>query len=255
MGFAQILLILLTFSALFLVFGCTKEEEAEFNKALMQGVADEAKNTLTGKGSGIGISIGDDAPKGECRFDSDCSPICAGAVLWKRGCDARENKCVKTFDTNCAEKSTDADGTPVPFICTQGVCAEDYPAINIARREALVKKGNGLTAAMSATNSQWQVANDLCLTAAANMMATFSTSTSRRVSVPDSAAKYFSNQGKVFMKQYDYAFSSKTEMESGDYVSINCQAADVLANEVNYLDSERSRVVYSIRVMDGVSPG
>ena len=240
---------------IFFTAGCTlsEQDQKDINNALIEGAKQSAINTLTGKGDGISASVGDDKPKGECRFDSDCPTLCAGAVLWKQGCDARENKCVKTFDTNCAAKATDAEGTQVPFTCAQGACVEDSAAVATARRAALVKKGNELTAAMSVTNSQWQVANDLCLTAAANMMSTFSTGTSRRVSVPDSVVALYSNQGKVFMKQYNYDFSGKTEMASADYVSINCQAAEILASEVNYLDSERSKVTYGIKVLDSGS--
>ena len=90
----------------------------------------------------------------------------------------------------------------------------------------------------------------MCLTAAANMMATFSTSTSRKVSVPDPVVAMFSNQGKVFMKQYNYDFAGKTDMPSAEYVSINCQASQVLANEVNYLDSERAQAASDIKALD-----
>jgi len=39
--------------------------------------------------------------EGECKYDSDCAAICEGNTMWKMGCNAQNNSCEKTFDTDC----------------------------------------------------------------------------------------------------------------------------------------------------------
>src|SRR3989338_9104071 len=72
-----------------------------------------------GVSSSGGEKPGEEKPdeKGECRFDSDCDPLCVGTVLWKQGCDAQTNKCVKTFDDDCAKESFPVAGYSFPGVC------------------------------------------------------------------------------------------------------------------------------------------
>ena len=78
--------------------------------------------------------------EGDCRFDSDCDPICEADVAWKMGCDARENKCVKTFDTNCSEDIEIFGGLDFEKVCSEGVCARDEVTMAEVRANLLKEK-------------------------------------------------------------------------------------------------------------------
>lgn len=69
-----------------------------------------------------------------CKYDSDCEPLCEGAILWKMGCNPRENICEKTFDTDCAADIENFGGQAFPKICAQGACVRD--AENIEKTKA-----------------------------------------------------------------------------------------------------------------------
>jgi hypothetical protein len=69
----------------------------------------------------------------ECRYDSDCDPMCEGGVAWRMGCNPRENECVKTFDDDCSSDIEEFSGLSFPKICAEGICVRDDVAIEEMR--------------------------------------------------------------------------------------------------------------------------
>lgn len=78
--------------------------------------------------------------KGECKYDSDCDPICEGDIAWKMGCNARKNICEKTFDTNCSTDIETFGGLDFPKVCGEGVCERDEETIAITKENLLLEK-------------------------------------------------------------------------------------------------------------------
>lgn len=64
-----------------------------------------------------------------CKYDSDCDPICEGNIAWKMGCNPRENKCEKTFDTDCSADVEEFSSLSFPKVCAEGVCIRDDASI------------------------------------------------------------------------------------------------------------------------------
>lgn len=83
---------------------------------------------------------GDSEEDGECKYDSDCDPICDGDVMWKMGCNARTNECEKTFDTDCAADIESFGGLDFPKICTDGTCVRNQSMIDSIRTELIAEK-------------------------------------------------------------------------------------------------------------------
>ena len=157
----------LAMGLLLFAFGCTAQEEKEFNAALMQGIQQEAVKGVKNATGGL-VDLGGSTPKGECRFDSDCASVCEGDVFWKRGCDAQTDKCVKTFDTDCAAQATAFGEDSFPKLCTTLGCTDDTSAIH-ARKEELVSQANDYSAAMQQTTELRQVAAKNCISALADV--------------------------------------------------------------------------------------
>ena len=73
--------------------------------------------------------------KGECVYDSDCSPICDGDITYKRGCNPRTNTCEKTFETNCADYGDKFGYETFKYICKDAECVPNYDAIQAKKTE------------------------------------------------------------------------------------------------------------------------
>ncbi|MBN2458409.1 hypothetical protein JXB31_04745 [Candidatus Woesearchaeota archaeon] len=79
---------------------------------------------------------------GDCKYDSDCDPICEGDIMWKMGCDPKTNSCIKTFDTDCSSDAESINGVEFPKTCAKGECVRNQAEIDatIAELEAMKKE-------------------------------------------------------------------------------------------------------------------
>ena len=78
--------------------------------------------------------------KGECKYDSDCDSICEGNVMWKMGCNPRENICEKTFETDCAEDIETFGEQSFSKVCSAGQCVRDDNGIAEAKAKLAEEK-------------------------------------------------------------------------------------------------------------------
>ena len=85
-------------------------------------------------------SDSEESEEGECKYDSDCSSICEGSVMWKRGCNPRGNKCEKTFDTDCQGEVESFGELSFPKVCQNGECMRDTEGIGNKKRELEAEK-------------------------------------------------------------------------------------------------------------------
>lgn len=112
---------------------------------------------------------------GQCRYDSDCDPICEGDVAWKMGCNPRKNICEKTFDNDCYADVETFGELNFPKTCGEGVCVSDTDAIDIAKVDLLAKKKlwsdtvKGINAVRPGINQAMLDANKNCLNGIADM--------------------------------------------------------------------------------------
>ncbi len=195
-------------------------------------------------------------PKGECRFDSDCSSICDGNTLWKRGCDAQTNKCVKTFDTICSSKYTAAGTYTFPYVCKQASCVKDSDAIN----NEITKVGTEL----KDVNARAQTATALYSKTSKNCISALSDVTNALIigaakdigfpitSLADALTPYVEEGLKVALSG---SFSKYTPtMTTEDFIKVNCQTQrtliDVLASLGKKQDELRQTVKYLQQAKD-----
>lgn len=112
---------------------------------------------------------------GDCKYDSDCDPICDGNVAWKMGCNPRENKCEKTFDTDCSADVEEFSGLSFSKICSEGMCVRDDRAIQDMKNtlEGEKKYWSEVVKSINATrqdlNTSMLDANKNCINGIADM--------------------------------------------------------------------------------------
>lgn len=89
----------------------------------------------------------------DCQYDSECPAICEGDVAWKQGCNAREGRCEKTFDTRCMDKVETFGPNSFPKVCSGGKCVRDQASID-KKREELIDQKDWLKQEMSAASER-----------------------------------------------------------------------------------------------------
>jgi len=239
--------------ALFLLFGCTKEEEKQFNDAIMEGVKQSAIDTLTGKGnSSISISMGDDTKKGECRFDSDCAPECDGGVFWKKGCDAQTDKCVRTFDTDCSAQFTYIGSDSFSKLCTPSCCVEDTDAIR-ASKDDLISQANDYTAAMQEATELRQIAAKNCISALADVTDKLIIDTALTFGrLPKSSTSIYSVTTKQTINTLGNAATGGSgKMSAEEFISLNCNAIRALDTDYAVASKKRDLVMEQAKLYEG----
>ncbi len=87
-------------------------------------------------------NIETDEEKRDCLYDSECPAICEGNTAWKQGCNPREGKCHKTFETDCTQDIETFGSNSFPKTCSEGVCVRDDDAISDKKEELLAEKEN-----------------------------------------------------------------------------------------------------------------
>lgn len=252
--------VFLCIALLILFYGCTAEEEKQFEQDLEKEMVKQAQHnaenaindtigsTVKGVKDALGLGNGNNQTSGECRFDSDCTAICESSVYWKRGCDAQTNKCIKTFDTDCAANPTLISSYSFAKLCTTGGCIEDTDSIH-AKKEELVAKANDYTAAMQQTTSLRQVAAKNCISALADVTDNLIISTALTFSIPGKAADLYTEVARNMIEVIGNAGSSK--MSAEEYISLNCNAIKVLDTEYALLSKKRDIVIKDAETFAG----
>ena len=105
----------------------------ETNMELCDSIKDESKK----ENCYNAIESKEKEQTGECTYDSDCDSICEGDIMWKMGCDPRENKCIKTFDYDCQEQKEVVAGYEFGKVCSEGECIRDDEAIAKQKAELI----------------------------------------------------------------------------------------------------------------------
>jgi len=236
---------------LLFAFGCTAQEEKEFNQALMQGIQQEAVKGVKNATGGL-LDLGGMVQKGECRFDSDCASVCEGNVFWKRGCNAQTDKCVKTFETDCGAQATAFGEDSFPRLCTASGCADDTAAIH-ARKEELVSQANDYTAAMQQTTELRQVAAKNCIGALADVTDKLIIDTALSFGrLPTGTTSIYSVTTRQTVNTLGKAASGGSgKMSAEEFISLNCNAIKALDSDYALLSKKRDLVMAQAKLYEG----
>jgi len=195
-------------------------------------------------------------PKGECRFDSDCNPLCVGNVMWAQGCDARTNKCVKTFDDDCAKESVSVAGYSFPGVCRSNAeavfCVVSKQALQ-AQKDELVLEGNDYTASMQETTRLRQHFVKECLNTLADVTDKFIIDSA--LMLKKMPTKMFSVLSSNLQKLINYGLdkavgADKPSMSPEEYIAWTCNMSKVLDTDHALLDKKRSQVLDEIAAIN-----
>ncbi|MFH1094850.1 MAG: hypothetical protein V1728_01390 [Candidatus Micrarchaeota archaeon] len=233
-----------------LLYGCTAEEEKEFNQAVEHAAQQQAIDTIKNSTGGL-IDLGGGKPAGECRFDSDCPPLCEGSVFWKRGCDAQTDKCVRTFDTDCGMQPTVLGEFSFPGLCAPGGCVQDNAAIR-AKKSELVSQANGYTAAMQQTTDLRQTASRNCRSALADVTDKLIIDTALSFGrLPRSGTSIYSITTKNTIERLGKTVSGSDKMPVEEYIALNCKAVESLDADYALLAKKRDIVIEQAKAFEG----
>ncbi len=195
-------------------------------------------------------------PAGECRFDSDCDPLCEGTVLWAQGCDARTNKCVKTFDDDCAKVSFPVAGYTFPGVCARGpqalFCTVSKAALQ-AQKDELVAEGNDYTADMQETTRLRQHFVKECLDTLADVTDKFIIDSA--MMLKKMPTKMFSVLSSNLQKLINYGLdkaigADKPNMSPEEYIAWTCNMSKVLDTDHALLDKKRGQVLDELEAIN-----
>jgi hypothetical protein len=100
--------------------------------------------------------------KGECKYDSECPPICEGNTAYKRGCNPRVGKCEKLSEEVC-DKVDDVGFGDYQFtaICKEGKCYTNIAAIQ-AKRTEIKQEATDLASFKPTLRSMMNKAQAIC---------------------------------------------------------------------------------------------
>ncbi len=245
------ILVFCSFS-IFLLSGCTAQEEKEFNDALRRALIQEARNQVNNatnnlvQGAEHALGIG-----GECRFDSDCTAMCEGSVYWKRGCDPRTDKCMKTFDTDCHAQTTVVGNYDFAKLCAASGCADDTASIH-AKKEELIAQANEYTAAMQQTTALRQTAAKNCIGALADVTDKLIIDTALTFGrLPTSTTSIYSITTKQTINTLGGAATGGTRMSAEEFISLNCNAVKALDTDFALASKKRDIVMEEAKAFEG----
>jgi len=187
--------------------------------------------------------------KGECKYDDDCKGFCEGNVMWKQGCNARTNKCEKTFDYNCAEQSDTLQGHSESKICLGDKCVFNKNAFLDYRKQlsdeakALLQEKQELTALMLQVNKNClngiaDVTNKLIIDTAqlaATALAPVSVAKGGIVAVQ--RLKEVIGEGAVQLIE-EIKASPPMGTKPEDYIALNCNLYKEIGEELPRMDVE-----------------
>lgn len=225
--------------------------------------------------AGGAIENEDEDEKGECKYDSDCDPVCEGNVMWKMGCNARSNTCEKTFDTDCQSETETFGDLSFGKVCSAGQCVRDDNSIKTKRSELeteqkkisdKVKEINGirqeLTATMSETNKMClsglaDATNIIILEGAtriaslASSLSSFAMEGGRQLDVASAMVDY---AGDGVQKLFGYLKNSNPPEEEKlslpDFIAVNCKLYDYFKMELTSYDTTLDNALEEARVVD-----
>lgn len=184
--------------------------------------------------------------EGECRIDSDCTPICEGDVRWKRGCMSTK-KCEKTFDFDCSAEKETFGGLSFGKECISGGCVRDTAAIAAARAE-ITEEANKLSADMDTTTKMMMKAQDNCINGLSDVTNKLIIDTALLMASPPSSLLGIgsSTTNEIVNK----LSSDPSKMSPEEFIAHNCNLVEPLDNDISIMDKKRKNLIQQARELD-----
>jgi hypothetical protein len=181
------------------------------------------------KDSSSGDSNSTDAEtKGECKYDSECPPICVGSVATKRGCNPRINKCETLSEEDC-NRVEDVGFGEYQFTatCTEGKCYTNTAAIE-AKRTEIKQEARDLASFRPTLRSMMNKAQVICDGGAENVDFASMTIESPTQEIQDCC---------MYASIYNLHNAQQTS-DKDKFVKYNCDLALGLKDDIASLDKK-----------------
>ncbi len=206
--------------------------------------------------------------KGECKYDDDCNAICDGNIMWKMGCNARDDTCEKTFDTDCASNRETFGDLSFQMVCKSGECIRDNAKIKAKRGDLEIEKKKdsdelkALNAKRDSLKNVMLDANKNCLNGLANMTNVAIVEFATRVAsitaggIPDLASASVDYFGDALNKLYAYTKdvspSEEQKLKPNEYIKLNCDLYDYFKTELDDSDEQLDEILEDAKRVDGL---
>jgi hypothetical protein len=201
--------------------------------------------------------------KGECKFDSDCDAICEGDIMWKMGCNPRENACEKTFDTDCSANQEEFGELSFSQLCQGGECVRNNEAIDAKKAELTSeqKKWSDQLKAINAGRDDltWLMLDTHkdCINGIADMTNVVIMEFATRVSAviaggaPDAAGAAVDYVGEGLNRLFAYSDgevpTGEEALKPHEYIKLNCDLYNYFKSELSGSDAGVDEAVENAR--------
>ncbi len=176
----------------------------------------------------------------QCRFDSDCAPICEGNVYWKRGCDAQSNACKNTFDTLCTLETI--GDFQFQAICDTEGCHRNTKAIE-GRIDELVIKGKQYTKDMERITQYQLIATKRCLSALEDVTNKLIVDAATAMASPlPSLAEIGASRTLDAIEKL-----TETQMSAEEFIALHCSLQKSLGTDFKLVEKKRDIILEQIR--------
>jgi len=190
-----------------------------------------SKESSSDKTSDVSDNSSEDT-KVECKYDSECSPVCVGDIAYKQGCNPRTGKCEHTFEDNCgAAEGLGFGDYIIKASCIKGECRYDPNVIN-AKRAELKQEVADLAAARPVLRSMMTKSQVICDSSPENV-----DFASMAIDIPSEEIQ------DCCMTNSAYDLKNTQETTSrADFVKYNCELAVDLGYDIGRIDEKTKSI-------------
>jgi hypothetical protein len=207
---------------------------------------------------------------GTCKYDSDCNAICEGDIMWKMGCNPRENICVKTFDTDCSTNMETFGDLSFSMVCETGECSRNITKIKAKRHDLEIEKKKysdelkEMNAYRDDLKNVMLDANKYCLNGIADMTNLVIVEFATRVAsimaggIPDlaSASVDYVNDALGKLSAYNNGIPEEGQrLKPHEYIKLNCDLYNYFKTELSGSDSEIDEILENAKRTDDLLNG
>jgi hypothetical protein len=209
--------------------------------------------------------VKEDKKEGSCEFDSDCSTICEGDVMWKMGCNPRTGECIKTFDTNCSADVEQFGELTFPKICQSGKCIRDTQSIEEMRtmlqgmKKESIKEGKLTIAQRQELQTLMLEANKNCLNGIADMTNVAIVEFGTRIAslmagglpgLADVSVDYVNDAINKLSAQSNDNLPEEKKLKPDEYIKLNCGLYNHFKNYLDITASELDNEIDNAKEVD-----
>jgi hypothetical protein len=201
----------------------------------------------------------DEEEGGDCKYDSDCDPVCEGDTKWKQGCNARTNTCERTFDSDCTAETEKIGGITFKKTCSGGACATDTSAVSAKKAELENKKSTISTQVKQWTADRQSIttmmydAQNKCISALADVTNKLIIDTALALKSPPTTLLSVGSDNTN--RLIDAMASDSSKMSTEEFIAWNCNFYKALQVDLDVLAKKISKAQAEYKTIDGQLKG